>query len=394
MGAFVRRAAGWLQRIFELVWHYMGSMAAVCMFAAVLGLGIYHAVVQDAAPRYFCYAGLYNPAGAEPPAGLVPMGAEAEPGIPHVRLEYDAAGRLARVKSVNAQGRVCSLPGSKVAEQRLYYDNQGYLMRRENRDVRGALAEDAQGVAVREFEHDAAGRSTRILYRDAGRNLTVPRFPGYAESRMYYDAAGRPLSVEYLDAEGKPIVNAAGEQRVVYEYADDGNLVIRRNMVNGVLADNRNGVAKECYREFPNGTSRQWLNAEGAPAEQPFTGAAALHCDLHPDMGMQRRRYVGADGKPCAVARICTEHLLRCNQHGWPEWECFSGSDGLPVDNARLGYAERVCEYGEDGGLEREFRWDAAGNPAKVAERRYVRLPQGEYALSVYSDGSTSLQPE
>lgn len=394
MSSVVKRVGRSLRRVFESAWHYLGSMAAVCLFAAVLGLGIYHAVVQDAAPRYYCYAGVYNPAGAEAPGGIIPLGAESAPEVPHVRLEYSPAGRLQRMRSMDAAGRVCALPGSQVAEQRLFYDHRGFLTRRENRDAAGRLVADAQGVAVREFDYDAAGLPVGTRFLDAARQLVVPRFPGYAESRTSYDAEGRPLVIEYLDAEGQPVVNAAGEQRVEYEYADEGRRVIRRNMVEGALADNGSGVAQECYCELPQGSSRSWSNARGEPVVHPQVGAEVLSCEHYPVRGLQRRRFLAADGAPCSHARVCAEHLLRKNEAGQVEWECYSGADGMPVEHPRRGYAERVCEYSPQGELEREYLWDAAGNPAPVAERRYEGTSSGRFALSIHRDGSTTVQPE
>ena len=179
-----------------------------------------------------------------------------------------------------------------------------------------------------------------------------------------------------------------------YEYSDDGNRVIRRNMVDGKLADNYAGIAQEEYREFPNGTSRSWSNAAGEPAEHPDWGAAFLHCDTHLSKGLKRRRLLGADGAPCKGPEVCTEHLLRCNPAGVPEWECFGGEDGMPVNHPVHGYAERVCEYAPTGELKRECFWDCHGRPARVAERRLATVPQGRYVLSLQRDGSTTVQPE
>lgn len=394
MRMFLNRAGESLRRLFELTWHFLGSMAAVCLFAAVLGLGIYHAVVHDSSPQYRYYAGLHNPAGAEPPSGIISMGNEASPGVPHVRLEYLADGRLKSVKYVDSQGRLCPLPGSRVAEQRLSYNAESRLTRKENRAAGGALAEDAQGVAVREFAYDSAGRLVSTRFRNAAGQLSMPRFPGYAECRTRYDAAGNPLVVEYLDAGGKPVVNAAGEQRVEYEYRDDGNTVIRRNVVDGKIVDNYSGIAQEEYREFPNGTSRSWSNAAGEPVEHPDWGAASLHCDTHLAKGLKRRRLLGADGAPCKGTEPCTEHLQRSNLAGMPEWECFGGEDGMPVNHPARGYAERVCEYAPTGELEREYFWDCNGRPARVTERRLTTTPLGRYSLSLQRDGSTTVQPE
>ncbi|MBR5888561.1 MAG: hypothetical protein IKY92_00750, partial [Akkermansia sp.] len=71
MRRIVRKAGSSLKGIFETLWNYLGSLSAVSLFAAVLGLGIFHAVVKDAEPRVRCFAGVCNRSGAVPPEGLV-----------------------------------------------------------------------------------------------------------------------------------------------------------------------------------------------------------------------------------------------------------------------------------------------------------------------------------
>lgn len=389
MRDFTGRIGAGLKDLFESLWRYTGGLGAVCLFAAVLGLGIYHAVVRDAKPPMVrCFAGVVNPAGAEPPRGLVPLGQVAAPGVAHVRLEYGPEHRMTRMRHLDAAGQLCPLPGSAVAEQQLQYDTKGQLRCRRNFDALGNPAEDAQGVATREFEYDAAGRLVRTWFLDARGKLTSPRFPGYAESRLSYDAQGRPASVEYLDAAGQPVLNAVGEQRVVYSYGADGSMT-RVNQVGGLPADNHAGIARETVQQLPGGTRRSWHNAAGEAVQGAASGAAMVLHEQHPAQHVQRLSYKDAAGQPAAFQRACAEQLQRTNARGNPEWECFSGADGLPVNHPVLGYAERVCEYSPQGELQREFFWDAEGNPAPVCERRFI----GDYGLSLHRDGSTAVQP-
>lgn len=389
MRNYTGRAGAALKHLFENTWHYTGSLAAVCLFAAVLGLGIYHAVVQDVpASSYKCYAGVVNPAGAEPPRGVLPLGQGPLSGTAHVRLEYGAGGRVVRMRHLDEHGRLSALPGSRVAEQQMEYDGHARLCRRVNRDSRGNPVEDAQGVAAREFDYDAAGRLVRTRFRDATGRPAMPRFPGYAECRLSYDAEGRPLRVEYLDAAGRPVLNAEGEQCVVYTYGADGS-VTRENRVAGLPADNHAGVAREVLEPAPAGTRRCWQNAKGDAVAHPLVGAAQVQHDQHLAYGLQRRSYAGADGRAVTAQRACAEHILRSDRKGRLEWECFSGADGLPINHPALGYAERVCEYAPDGRLAREYFWDAAGNPAPLHERRLA----GDFGLTLHSDGSTVVQP-
>ena len=392
MRRWAERGTGVLRSLFESVWNFLGSLAAVSLFAAVLGLGIFHAVVYDEGGRCCCYAGVHNPAGAELPRGIQLMGEKRAPGVPHVRLEYDRQGRLQRLVSVDAEGSVCPLPGSRVAEQRMGYNAAGQLIRRENRGAGGVLVEDAQGVAVREFEYDSAGRHVRSRFLNAAGELVAPLYPGYAECRISYDAQGRPASILHLGADGKPAPDAQGEELVRYEYGEDGS-VVRRNLVDGVPADNIHGIAAEKCRPQESGTCRSWLDAAGNPVVHPQLGAATLHQESRASVHLERCRFLGVDGTLQTVRRACAEHLVRCNAQGLPEWEFYGGADGLPVDNRALGYAERVCIYDAAGALQREYFWDAAGNPAPLCERRHTSTPHGHYTLSLHTDGSTNVEP-
>ena len=393
MRILAEQAGNVVKRLFELLWNFAGSMAAVCLFAAVLGLGIYHAMVSDADFRHVCYLGLRNPAGAFPPVGVVELHGASSPGVPHVRLEYGPGNRVLRVKSLNAEGRPCNLPGSQVAEQRLRYDARGHLVQKENFGALGAHAEDALGVSIRDFERDAAGRVVRITFRNAAGELTVPRFPGYAECRVQYDVLGRPLRVEYLDSAGLPVRNTEGESVVEYHYADDGS-VVRSNYVDGVLADNYAGIARESSCMSESGICVKWTDAAGNAVLNPFTGAAVLLCETAREDKVKRRRFLEPDGTPRRCCKACAEHLVQLGKAGLPVWEFFGSADGLPVSHPVYGYAERLCVYSESGDLEREYFWDAQGRPARVGERRYVDSPAGRYTLTLHTDGSSCVQPE
>ena len=395
MRSFFGLAGQALKGAFESLWNYLGSLAAVSLFAAVLGLGIFHAVVQDGAPRVHCYAGVCNTPGAEPPEGIMPLGQGDVSGVPHVRLEYGEQGLLQRMRYVNAEGSRTLFPGSRVADQRFYYTPGALprLSRKENRGLGGQLAEDAQGVAVRAFDYDAGGRLVRTRFLNAEEKPVQPRFPGYAECRRKYDGQGRLVEVLYLGEDGRPVVNAEGEQQVSYVYEDDGGWT-RRNYVNGQLAAGACGVAVEVLRPCGEGMCRSWYDAGEKAVMNQRVGAASMHSEQVDGAGVRCCRYLDTGGMLRHCARVCAEQLMRCNPAGLPEWECFAAADGMPVVHPVLGYAERVCEYTPSGELEREYFWDAAGHPAPVCEARHVPTAAGMYTLRLHSDGSSSVQPQ
>ncbi len=389
-----QRILGFLRHLLEWIWGYLGTVAAMVLLLGVLGMGIYHVFSpgENTVQMRF-YTGVVNPAEAIVPTGLHELTQRpgTMPAEPCVRFEYRPGdGRLLRVQYVDAAGKLSPMPGSDVAEQRMEYDASGRLVARRNYDTAGAPVADASGVATREFVYTPEGALSARIMRDAAGRKVVPHMPGFAEERITRDAAGRPLMVRYLDEAGNPITNAAGESELRYTYDDARHEVERSNYVKGRLTDNAAGVAVERISRPQNGhvVHTTWHNAEGEPVPSDDSVAFSQHEEWQPVERIMRTRRCGADGALMNNARVWAEHVERRTPAGAIEWERFNGSDGLPCENPACGYAERVCEYAADGSLEREYRFDALGNPAPCYEKRH----SATHTLSLRADGSSELR--
>lgn len=383
-----------IRSAFEYAWAYMGTLAAMGLVVGVLGMGIFHAWTQDGeGPEYRCFRGLINCAGAEAPGGVGELSPET-PG-PHLRFEYAKGGRLSRLNYMDGEGRCTAMPGSKVAEQRMEYDAQGRLTARRNFNATGSPAEDAAGIASRLFSYDKNGRLVRTTLLDAAGNKVVPRMPGYAEELITYDTEGRPIRIEYLDGLGNSITNARGENTVIFTYNDAKHELVRTNTIGGKAAENNVGYAIEHRRKTANGDTEyvSWHDSEGKAVENPEVGGVALLSEHGVADHIERHRICGENGVMNASSRACTEHLIRMAPDGSVEWECYNAADGLPCNNAKLGYAERVCEYDKDGTLQREYFWNDSGAPCPCYEKRYVTTNGTRHVLSLHTDGSTALAP-
>ncbi len=388
------------KRLFERLWAYTGTLAAMSLMIGTLGMGVYHVshraaegelVAEQLRMEYFL--GVANSAGAELPRGLDPL--PEGHGVPLgnvLRFEYGEEGRLRRLLHLDAAGNLSPIPGSAVAEQRLSYDGEGHLIRKENLDAMGRPVADASGVSVREFGYDAQGRLARVSFRDGSGQGLVPQLPGYATALTSYDAQGRPLRIEYQDAYGNPIVNAAGEQTVEYSYDDARGSTTRTNRIDGEVADNAHGYAVERRERTQDGSILRvaWETAEGRPARHPEWTAASVLTEFAADGRVMRERYCGEDGVMLDAGRILAEKLVRSNADGSILWECYNAADGLPCMHPDLGYAERISEYGPQAELLRETFWDERGNPAPCHEKRYIHSKGQSHVLSLHADGSSS----
>ncbi len=403
MGKVWRKMAEGLKRLFERLWVYSGTLAAMSLMVGTLGMGVFHAGrraaedelgAEQARMEYFL--GVANSAGVELPRGLAPLPQGSEPPQGNVlRFEYGEDGRLQCLRYLDAMGRPAAMPGSEVAEQRLSYDGEGRLTRKENLNAAGKPVPDAAGVAVREFGYDAAGRLARVSFRDATGLGIVPPLPGYAIALTRYDAQGRPLRIEYQDAYGKPIVNAVGESVVDYSYDDAQGSSTRTNRIDGEVADNAHGFAVERRARTQDGSILRlaWETADGRPARHPEWAASSVLTEFAADGRMVRERYCGENGVMLRGGRMLAEKLVRSNADGSMLWECYNAADGLPCMNPELGYAERLSEYSPQAELLRETFWDERGNPAPCYEKRYIREGEHSHVLSLHADGSTTYSP-
>ena len=384
-------------RWLEQVWGYTGTLAVVAVLGGTLGRGVmkvFH--LGDEAANIVCCAGLVNPAEPVAPQPVGLLGTGVRPSVPHVQMLKNAQGQTIEARYVDKEGRLHALPGSRVARQLIEYDGDGRVIRRVNLDASGKPAEDAAGVAVREFDYDGAGRLVRTAYADAAGKPAAAYPTSVAERRTTYDQSGRPLVVRNLGPNGLSAPDSRGEETLRYEYDDAAGVETRRNLIHDLPANNAAGVAELRITRDSAGREirREWSDAAGNATVYTGSGAALVEHEYHADSGIRRSRRLDAAGNPAAPAAGWSEHLVRFSHGGQPEWECYAGPDGLPRDNPALGYAEKVSLYAPDGRKTYEYFWRADGTRAACCEKRYARNPDGEpYCLQLNADGSSSVAP-
>ncbi len=388
--------AEWKQfavRLLARFWTYMGSLPALALMLGVAGMGIYYHIKDSSmSVRSEYFAGFFNEADEQLPHGIAPLHPLDDEPASHVRFDYDAQGRLRRVVHLNAAGQPCLIPGSQVAEQRLFYDDAGRLVAKVNVDAYGLSSADSSGVAKRVFEYDEAGRLlTRAFYNAAGQGV-MPHKPGFALERRHYDSQGRPSMIEFLDAEGKAVTNASGESVLRISYSADGSCVFTQNEVEGKIRNNNLGYAVERQLSANDGQTKrtELLDEDGKLVLNRDYGVAVVQQDG--DKSSACTQYLDARACPIQSPRSISERLLRLNDDGQVEWECFNAADGLPGFNNILGYAERCCEYSPDKHLMCEYMWDECGQSAPCYKKNYTPLGEGVQITSLHRDGSTATE--
>lgn len=388
---YVPRRWRWLERI----WGYSGTLAVVAVLGGTLGRGVMQVFHLGTLPaEVVCCAGMTNPAEPLPPQPIGVLGKGIAPAVSHVQMLKNSAGKVVEARFVDGEGKLCELPGSRVARQTVEYDDSGRVVRRVNLDAAGKPAADAAGVAVREFAYDGRGNLVRSAYRDSRGMPVIAHPPAIAEQRSIYDAQNRPLVVRNLGENGLSKPNSRGEETVVYDYDDETGMEIRRNHIHDLPANNDAGVAEQRITRDAAGREirREWMDAAGNPVA--FDGAVCEVREYPPDSRMMRYLRMDAAGNPVQTAGQWSEYLVRLTDRGLPEWECYAGADGLPRDNPAAGYAEKVSLYAANGDKNYEYFWRADGTHADCCEKRYADSPDGlPYCLKLWADGSSEVAP-
>lgn len=387
----------WLWSRVEQMWGITGTLAVVAVLGGALGRGVMQMFHLDSLPaNVVCCMGMTNPAEPQPPQPLGVLGKGVNPAVAHVKMLKDAQGRTVEARFVDGDGKLHALPGSKVSRQVVEYDESGRVVRRRNLNAAGKPVADAAGVAVREFAYDGAGKLVRRSYRGEDGLPTSAHPTTIAEQRMTYDSKGRPLLVRNLGDNGLSKPDSGGEETVRFEYNDETGEETRRNFIHDLPANNESGVAVQRIVRDKDGQEVrcEWLDAAGNPIARDAGGVASVVREYHPLSRIHRRVRLGADGKPVSAASGWTEYLARYTSNGLPEWECYTGEDGLPMDNPATGYAEKVSLYSRDGSKAYEYFWKADGSHADCCEKRYARSPDGQaYCLRLHADGSSAVAP-
>lgn len=140
--------------------------------------------------------------------------------------------------------------------QEMYYDNQGYIMNRE----------DLQ-YASRKIDYNEKGQISRESYYGTDGNLVLSSF-GYAIIEYNYDGNGRVIVERYFDADEKPIKNKFGYASFTRNYNEQGNIISEtyyNEQGNKAARDNGYAEVHRNYDEASRITSESYWDEAGDP---------------------------------------------------------------------------------------------------------------------------------
>ena len=339
----------------------------------------------------------------------------AADGIACRTFAYDEKGRQISRTLTGADGNIAEQNGAAVVS--FTYDGRGRVVQTDNLDMEGRLLSGSEASVV--YEYDDHGFMTGFHYLDSRHE---PYYTdGYTGIRFVNDPQGRPLSLQYLNAEGLPVSSSGGYAEIAFQYDSNGyaaeyhfldrngapaiNTEIRASGIRNTWTDGfltridyldtkgqrtagYNGFASICYaynserqleKEWYLDTEDRLIRCGSGFAAQVFT---------YTDGNVTEWAYQDENGEPCTDS-TGTAFTVYTYEGGLRTSTEFFGTEREPV--LRSGYYHREeVEYDDYGqmiglawfGTEGEF----VNNEENYASIRYTYDEAGRIETETYYD--------
>ncbi len=278
----------------------------------------------------------------------------------HIEFERDAAGRDTLIRFFDAADRPAP-NGEKVHGYRIERDAAGRILRLFNLGRDGSPAPNRDGVPALAFRWGKDGRLARFDMLDAAAR---PLEQGGPSSMTWdYDAAGNAIRLNWLDAQGKPLVTTGGNWSVQELSRNErGELAGRKFWQLG--ADGTRRLLSEtviAYDDF------------GHPADISFSGEKKWRTAFRHDAdgNVLEETFLDADGQPVPGERgFATRRQIytRTAQGLRREETYFDGKGGKTYNKG--GYHRLIDVFEPSGSLGRQTQEDH--DPARFRYFRFV----------------------
>ncbi len=308
-----------------------------------------------------------------------------------MRVHYDAAGLRKRVQFFNDRGS--ARPNAELAYGFVYeHDSAGRVSKIRVVSHKGTSTTGRYGIAWRSYQYDAAGNKTEEA-RFGADGKPASDNEGIARIRYRFDALGNKTEETNLGADGKPAGGTDGIATIRYRYDVVGNTVEEARFgTDGKPTGARNGIAsfRFSYDERGRELERSFFDVNAASTADKH-GVSSQRYTYDARGNRTQTAFFGVDGKAIGgedgVAIFRYAYDLRGNLTE----EASFGVDGKPIGNED-GIARSRFSYDEHDNETERAHFDVAGKPTAdsfgVAIGRLAYDERGHVVEEAYFDGS------
>lgn len=274
-------------------------------------------------------------------------------GLHKIVCEYDSVGNILRVDYLNKDLKPAKYGGFHSLTKYKYND-QHLLMSMSFYDVNGNLTLNQDGIAICQFVYDKSGNVKRYEYLDKDGKTLINCHNGYAVEEVVYDALGNITIIRHYNSSLKPCMTSYGYYTKEYIYDEKTNFTTEEKYYNangGVIK-----IDRYTYDKNGNLTSQWRINGSGV-----IQGVVS-HYEY--------------DGNNRITKNYC------------------SNLAGKRVNQTGLNYCEIDSKYDERGNVIEQVFLDANGNAGYDEQKAYKRIRKYDernnliYEKNLGKDGS------
>ena len=267
----------------------------------------------------------------------------ASDGIACRTYAYDEKGQQISQTLTGADGNIAEQNGAAVTG--FTFDSRGRVVRIDHLDKEGRLFSGSEASIT--YEYDDHGFMTGLRYWDSrGEPYYVN---GYTGIRCVNNAQGRPLSMQYLNAEGMPVSSSAGYAEISFQYNSEGYAAEYHYLDrNGDPAINTEIRASGIRNTWSDGflTRIDYLDTKGQRTAG-YNGFSSICYAYNSDRQLEKEWYLDTEDRPIRCGSGFAAQLFTYTDGNVTEW-AYQDENGDPCTDS-TGTAFTVYTY--EGGL-------------------------------------------
>ena len=258
---------------------------------------------------------------------------ETSLGCHQVVCEYDSVGNLLKVDYLNKEAKPVQLGGFNSCVK-YTYNNQYLCQSIAYFDKGGRLTYNQNGIAMCLKSYDKSGNVIKFEYLDMDGKTLVNSHNGYAVEENSYDDHGNIKMIRHYNCSMKPCMTLFGYSSKEFVYDDKTNFLTEEKFFDA----NDRTIKSNHYTYDKNGNQTSFWSVNGSGTIQGVV--------LHTEYDKNNR-----------VTKLYSTNLY-----------------GRKISQSGLNYCETDFKYDERGNIIEQIFLDVNGNPAFDQHKTYRRI--------------------
>ena len=327
-------------------------------------------------------------------------------GIHRAAYEYDSLGNRTRESFMDKELQPTTFSGFN-SSLRITYNDRGLRQSMSYYDKDGKLTYNQNGIAMCQYTYDKMGNIVKYEYIDKDGKTLVNGKDGYAVEEVSYDALGNMKSIHHYNSSLKPCITSSGYHSTEYFYDPNTNFLTEvkffladgkllksnhfkydangnqtsswtQNSSGGLSSDNVTNIE---YDDNNRVTKIYDTNLSGQRVNMSGTQYCEVDIKLDDRGNVIEHTYWNVNGKPSCDEHKTHKRIREYDEYNHCIYEKSLDKDGKPTSGSNA-YPEGKVTYDEHGNMTSLTCFDGYGKPYVCPDGYYrMEMNYNEYNL-------------